>query len=476
MFRILQTPNVTWESTEAALFIMECIARNIYTEENQIVPKVIEAILQLPENCHITIRYTSVNILGQLCDWIAQHPATLEGVLNFLLAALQKKAAVASAAAHSLQLICSSCHRDMIHHIGGLIEIARCLEMFEIQPDAATVLLKGISTIISRLPSEQIPDVMRQLCGYQITHICMLMDDNEKKKDPTQWIDRLASIYRHVNPKVALNEVNPAAVVIIENWPVLSKTIDFYQHDDKIMERIVRCIRYAIRCISSQSLPILDPLVKQMVDTYAVYKQSCLLYLGSILVDEFGHDLRCIAGLLQMLQAFIEPTFNILQVENGLKDHPDTVDDFFRLSVRFIQRLPLHFLQSPIVAPIIQCATLACTLDHRDANMSVMKFLSNLLAHGKPNGDQEIKPFVQQIVQIHGETLLGNLLYSSIFYLHSNMLSDVADVFMEIKFINGEVFGEALNKSLGQLPRKNSGGSVTATDAQMTEFYESVTK
>jgi transportin-3 len=29
MFLILTSPNVTWESTEAALFIMECVARNI---------------------------------------------------------------------------------------------------------------------------------------------------------------------------------------------------------------------------------------------------------------------------------------------------------------------------------------------------------------------------------------------------------------------------------------------------------------
>lgn len=476
MFRILQAPNVSWESSEAALFIMECISRNIYIEENHIVPQVIESVLQLPENCHIAIRYTSVNILGQLCDWIAAHPATLEAVLNFLLAALQKKAALASAAAHSLQLICSSCHRDMIHHINGLIEIARCLEMFEVQPDAAIVLLKGISIIISRLPNEQIPNVMRQLCSFQIEHICTLMEEEGKKKDATQWIDRLAAIYRHVNPKLAPNETNPAAVVICENWPILSRAMECYQTDDKIMERIVRCVRYAVRCIADQSLPILDTLVKQMVQIYAAHKQSCLLYLGSILVDEFGHDIRCIAGLLNMLEAFIEPTFNILQVENGLKDHPDTVDDFFRLAVRYIQRMPLHFLQSPIVASIIQCATLACTLDHRDANGSVMRFLTNLFAHGKPSGDIEIRPYVQHIVQIHGETLMGNLLYSSIFYLHSNMLSDVADVFMEIKFINNEVFGDAMKKSLSQLPRKNAGGSVTATDAQMTEFYQSVTK
>lgn len=476
MFRILQEPNMSWESCEAALFIMECIARNIYTEENEIVPKVIGAILRLPENCHITIRYTSVNILGQLCDWIAAHPATLDEILPFIIDALKKKAALASAAAHSLQLICSSCHPKMVGHISLLIDIARCIEMFEIQPEAATVLLKGISSIISRLPNEEIPDVMRQLCSFQTEHICNLIEESGKKKDPTQWIDRLASIYRHVNPKVGKGDVNPAVIVIMENWPILSKTIECYQHDDKIMERIVRCIRYAIRCISEQSLPILEPLVEQMVATYALYKQSCLLYLGSILVDEFGHDLRCIEGLLKMLEAFTAPTFNILQVENGLKDHPDTVDDFFRLAVRFIQRMPLPLLQSPILVAIIQCATLACTLDHRDANMSVMKFLSNLLAHGKPSGDLEIKPFVQQIVQLHGETLTGNLLYSSIFYLHPSMLSDVADVFMEIKFINNDVFCEALKKSLSQLPRTNAGGSVTATDVQMTEFYQSVTK
>ena len=177
-----------------------------------------------------------------------------------------------------------------------------------------------------------------------------------------------------------------------------------------------------------------------------------------------------------MLEAFIEPTFNLLQAEGGLKNNPDTVDDFFRLVVRFIQRMPLHFLQSRLVTPIIQCATLACTLDHRDANMSVMKFLSNLLAHGKANGDPGIRPYVQQIVQIHGETLIGNLLYSSIFYLHSHMLPDVVDVFMEIKFINDEAFGEALSKALTQLPRKNAGGTETATDEQMNKFYQNVTK
>lgn len=40
-------------------------------------------------------------------------------------------------------------------------------------------------------------------------------------------------------------------------------------------------------------------------------------------------------GLLQMLSAFIPPTFALLNEPGGLRNHPDTVDDFFRLCARY---------------------------------------------------------------------------------------------------------------------------------------------
>lgn len=69
---------------------------------------------------------------------------------------------------------------------------------------------------------------------------------------------------------------------------------------------------------------------------YAAHQHSCFLYLGSILVDEYATDSECVSGLLKMLEAFIGPTFNILQQQDGLKNHPDTVDDLFRLCARYI--------------------------------------------------------------------------------------------------------------------------------------------
>lgn len=39
-----------------------------------------------------------------------------------------------------------------------------------------------------------------------------------------------------------------------------------------------------------------------MVNVYQVYPHSCFLYLGSILVDEYGMEEGCRQGLLDMLQ------------------------------------------------------------------------------------------------------------------------------------------------------------------------------
>jgi transportin-3 len=72
----------------------------------------------------------------------------------------------------------------------------------------------------------------------------------------------------------------------------------------------------------------------QIVSLYQRHQHSCFLYLGSILVDEYATEPGCVQGLLDMLQAFLVPTFIILQETNGLKNHPDTVDDLFRLSAR----------------------------------------------------------------------------------------------------------------------------------------------
>lgn len=57
----------------------------------------------------------------------------------------------------------------------------------------------------------------------------------------------------------------------------------------------------------------------------------------------------------------------------------------FLFSLRFIQRCPIVLLRSQVLMHVLQWAIASTTLDHRDANCSVMKFLRDLVHTGVAN-------------------------------------------------------------------------------------------
>lgn len=97
-----------------------------------------------------------------------------EPVLNCLLYCLQQPQ-LASAAANSLQSICSSCRVHMGVHFSGLVQIIQSLETFSISNEAAIGLLKGVSVILGRLPPEQIHQAMKEICWVQVKPLCELV-------------------------------------------------------------------------------------------------------------------------------------------------------------------------------------------------------------------------------------------------------------------------------------------------------------
>lgn len=81
-----------------------------------------------------------------------------------------------------------------------------------------------------------------------------------------------------------------------------------------------------------------------MAYLYKEHHHSCYLYIGSILVDEYGSKFdnplvmqQCHSILLEMIDAFIEPAFRLFSEKDGLRNYPDTVDDFFRLACRYVK-------------------------------------------------------------------------------------------------------------------------------------------
>ncbi|XP_018572626.1 transportin-3 [Anoplophora glabripennis] len=484
MFINLQAPGVTWDASEAALFVMQAVAKNVLPTENEVVPKVVEAILNVPENTHIAVKYTSVLLLGELCEWIEKHPNTLDPILNFLVCCLPQPG-VGAAAAVALQNICACCNDHMPRHVPILLQLLQQVDTFAITNNAVIGLLKGVASIIGRMPHTEMTAALRELCFMQLKPICHLIDQdivpvNGTKTDPVLWLDRLSAILRHMNVAVQEGEFHPCKPVVLEVWPILSRVFDKYQNDIRIMERCCRGVRFMLRCVSQQVRELLESLVSQIIRIYSMYKHSCFLYVGSILVDEYAVDAGCVQGLLDMLQAFLEPTFQLLQEENGLRNHPDTVDDFFRLCARFMQRAPLSFLQCASLVHILQCALMASTLDHKEANTSVMKFFYDLINQGQSGRSQpnyqERKMVVRRILDEYGQQLVTNLLHACVFYLQSYMLSEVADVFVQLLDFDREVTSKWLANGLDTLPKQSNGGIIAATPQQLNDIHVAITR
>ena len=115
MFSQLQQTQ-QWEQTEAALYVMAAVARNILPEEETVVPAVLQQVLSLPSSIHLAVRHTAIKLVGELCEWIERHPDTLQATLNYLLQGLQDPR-LASEAATALQAVCSQCRSLSLIHI-----------------------------------------------------------------------------------------------------------------------------------------------------------------------------------------------------------------------------------------------------------------------------------------------------------------------------------------------------------------------
>lgn len=471
-----QGDKIPWEASEAILFVMSTVARNVPLDF-EVVGHFLPVVLNLPSSCHVAVRHSSIKLVGELAEWIEKHPQYLNPVLQFLLSNIQDSK-LSSISATAIESICVSCYSQMAKYFDMLAQVVVAADSLSISHDSYIGLLKGVCKVLEGISSDKLSEGLRSICGIHVASLKQILSAPVNSyPDPTLWLDRLAATFRYINPKVDNGTVHPALAVVEEVWPILSRICDKYRADLKIIERCCRCIRFAIRCLGKSAINLLSPLVQQMVIVYGTNPHSCFLYLGSILVDEYGEEAGCVPGLVSMTMAFCGPAFQLLSQEKGMIEHPDTIDDLFRLCSRCLQKFPVPFLKCEVAIPAIHCAVVASTLEHRDANLSVMKFLKCLVscaAEKSKNDFQERLSLVQQILAVHGQNIITGLIQACAGALPSYMVLDVAEVLWEFITFCREETSNWVQVSLQSIQTQIVPGSVIATPQQLQEFHQAI--
>ncbi|CAF3892626.1 unnamed protein product [Rotaria magnacalcarata] len=488
MFDKLQaSSSLSWEESEAPLYIMSCVASYLSPDEDKIVPNVIQAIISTPIQSgvvHSALKYTGVRLISQLEKWISKNDQQiLKSVFQYLLSLLGDTE-LRQVSADAILVISQQCRKQLINDLDQIVRATLWLDQNDNGSEAAQCLLKASSKLISRLTSmNDIHRYLKLLFDQQIQSLNQILSvqADTNYNSITKRLDCLTAIFRSLDFKTTQEETHPCTTIVQQLMPLLNVIIVQYRSSAKLSECWSRTIRFIIRSMRFHAKLFFQPIVELIVTSYDDVPHSCFLYLISIIIDEYGNDQDLKTSIIAMSEHLTNKTFSMLNKPDGFEENPDLVDDFYRLSSRLLQRCPLDYLKSGVIRPIIEQIIPNCHLEHRDASSSMMAFLQTLVKLTS-NKNKEIKnkyelPEILSLSTSLCETYFPSLLTAliraiSIHRVPSSIRLSISEFVCDLKTYMPEKFPQWLQTSLAEIPRTSKNGLVEiVTSKQHEQFY-----
>lgn len=132
------------------------------------LPIAIPVLISISPDCHYAIRATTLRLVGELAEWLDQHPDTLDSVLRFILVGFDVPA-VTTYAAKAVQSVCIKCKHRMGPHVGILLQIIQRADSLSVSNDAVLGLLKGTTEVLSKMPPAEMRAGIENLCTLYTT-------------------------------------------------------------------------------------------------------------------------------------------------------------------------------------------------------------------------------------------------------------------------------------------------------------------
>jgi transportin-3 len=447
-----------WQGIESCLACLCSIHRFVPGDENELLPACFQLIPRLRGDI-LPLRSTASRSIGKFASWLALHPQYLPPLLPYLAQGLYASKETAHAAAVAIRELCECSNQsvpiaDPVLQLYGEVAGSGCLELqdelqvlqgvcrgkifllFDSQPglDALRaysiyVLLTFARTVSPAALSRQIQDTREDATSF-LTRLVQPIGNRlaSSVEDPTSSprrivpeIDRFTVIVQHLTisqPPPSSGRNHPMVDLMLSTWPLLDAATNRFGSDSQLSEKVCRFYKHAMRSTGAKDFaPLLDPLVKQLVQSFARTQQSPFLYAASICITEFGNDSRYSALLFEMTKALAGSAFAFLRSFDDMTNHPDVVEELFYLMERIIGNCPVELVRSELLLPLVQCAVAGMRLDHQGGNKGTLKFLDSAITFGlalRERSDPESQAALERVLLQEGRAIVDNLARSMV--------------------------------------------------------------
>lgn len=410
-----------WQAIESCFMCISSINMFVPSDEAAFLPFLFELIPSLHPNIQL-LRCTTSKIIGKYALWLMSHPKLLEPLMTILAQGLSITSC-STAAAQSIKELCKYSNKNV--NMGEPV-----LELYmgitaspgQLALKDELEVLEGVCRAISRQVQETQIDgsnfVQRVVHPIGNRLSVKVGDPNSKpKKDIIPELDRLTAIVRFLTiSSIPASGNGPIMEIIQSLWPLLETLSSRFPLDIAIAEKICRLHKHALRsCGVVAYEPMLEPLMKQLIQSFERSRQSAYLYAASICVTEYGPDSKHSSNLFGMINAMALVSFSFLKSHEDLTRHPDVVEELFYMMSRMITHCPIPLVMSPLLRSLFQCAAVGMQLDHRDANKGTLNFIENSITYGlsvREQNNPDCQQALERVLADEGQSLVNNLVLS----------------------------------------------------------------
>ncbi|GAU97960.1 hypothetical protein RvY_09174-2 [Ramazzottius varieornatus] len=386
LVRLMSANQNQWDAVESSLFLMSSVASQMAHEDSSLVSPIIGALTSMPTIPKVGFQHTILNFFGYLAPWFERNNEYTDKVLTIIVNSLPVQK-LSDPATWALQEMSFHCRSHMVKYFHEIMSLLGRLERQGLTEDEMASISNAAVNILNDMPQQSQLQCLKEICDIVRTPLrditTSARNGQISKSDTARliiWINHLAEVFKHLDVK---SHKDIIVELVHTLWPLLADVAQLFLRDQDVMEKVIRALRYMVRFLGKESGVSVLPVFAKFTDLYTSAPQSSMLYLASVLVDEFGElpDMR--EGFASMLESLSPATFNLLNSENAVRQNPDIVADYFRTCKRLAEKAFIVLVLHPRLQDIMRFSLLCSESTSQEANHAVFAFWESLLQAGR---------------------------------------------------------------------------------------------
>ncbi|KAL5635952.1 hypothetical protein ACGC1H_004677 [Rhizoctonia solani] len=445
IMKILGTPasNQAWQDIEAPLFAMRSMGAEIPPTDEEVVPRIMDLVVQLP--AHPKVRYAATLVVSRYTEWVALHPSYIPGLLEYISTAFDDSdKEVVAAAGQALRFLCKDCNRHLTSYFAQLHSFVQTISPKITQSDRVEIY-EGIAHVISAMLLQDAGTALKQMSLelLQKIHEAASAPSSASKVQTDAICDGVELLLTMLEVIGPFGEELPASCgdTCSQAWAVIDTVLTHYGGDPTVSESVCRLVRAAIPLFGDAALPVIPLVIKRAVLNFDQTGIASYPWILRKCIEAHGHTGK-VALREDFKQAFelVSTKLSSLLQTQPITSIPDVLEDYTALAMIMLQYTPdLLFLSS--MFPVTIQVLLAClSLVQPEAIDAGVDFAYALLGHEALNTANPSPPpnfplyatAIRNAVGPHGAQLVSVLLNGLSGTYPEDVASPVVSVVVEL--------------------------------------------